>query len=344
MVNLQQLIEFDSSDHCNRTETIDLLSSLFNYAKSYKVINDTALIFGINCDITCPMDDVILFSGHFDTVGFTTCCKFKIQDDKVYGRGTSDMKSYFYCIDVFFRKNVLRIKKPMIVAITFDEEIDNKGVNSVIKYLNDKHINATYCILGEPTQNNCCISSDGCYDVNVVIYGESCHITQSKHATRAIDNCIIFINEILKTKETYNSSIYIKYLNCGTSFNYDSNVCNVGIEIRSIEHNYIESAIKRFKDLLAAKNIVAEFSVLDNYLKPFYNANSRLSKIVCSNNAVGVGHFSASSEAGFYQESGIDTIIFGPGDIKQAHKNNEYVEISKLEEYIDLLDCFVADV
>jgi acetylornithine deacetylase len=39
---------------------------------------------------------------------------------------------------------------------------------------------------------------------------------------------------------------------------------------------------------------------------------------------------SYGTEAGLYQESGIDAIVCGPGDIAHAHRPNEYVEISEL--------------
>ncbi|WP_226858719.1 hypothetical protein [Diaphorobacter aerolatus] len=38
------------------------------------------------------------------------------------------------------------------------------------------------------------------------------------------------------------------------------------------------------------------------------------------------------TEGGIYQQSGIPTIICGPGSIVQAHRPNEFVELSQLAQ------------
>jgi acetylornithine deacetylase len=39
---------------------------------------------------------------------------------------------------------------------------------------------------------------------------------------------------------------------------------------------------------------------------------------------------SYGTEAGLYQQAGIDAIICGPGDIRRAHRPDEYIEIGEL--------------
>ena len=39
---------------------------------------------------------------------------------------------------------------------------------------------------------------------------------------------------------------------------------------------------------------------------------------------------SYGTEAGLYQQAGIDAIICGPGDIGRAHRADEYIEIGEL--------------
>jgi acetylornithine deacetylase len=43
------------------------------------------------------------------------------------------------------------------------------------------------------------------------------------------------------------------------------------------------------------------------------------------------------TEAGFFQRSGISTVVCGPGSIEQAHKPDEYIAIEQLEACLGLL-------
>ena len=44
------------------------------------------------------------------------------------------------------------------------------------------------------------------------------------------------------------------------------------------------------------------------------------------------GTVSFGTEAGHFQRAGIASVVIGPGDIMQAHKPDEYIEISQLSE------------
>src|SRR3546814_7203208 len=43
------------------------------------------------------------------------------------------------------------------------------------------------------------------------------------------------------------------------------------------------------------------------------------------------------AEAGLFQRAGIPAVIFGPGSIDQAHKADEYVDVSQIAECADFI-------
>jgi acetylornithine deacetylase len=52
------------------------------------------------------------------------------------------------------------------------------------------------------------------------------------------------------------------------------------------------------------------------------------------------GKVSYGSEGGVFEKQGnIPSIICGPGSIRQAHKPNEFIEISQIEECLEFLDA-----
>lgn len=50
-----------------------------------------------------------------------------------------------------------------------------------------------------------------------------------------------------------------------------------------------------------------------------------------------LGVVSFGTEAGLYQELGISSVVFGPGSIDQAHKPDEFIELSQLERCLAML-------
>jgi acetylornithine deacetylase len=51
---------------------------------------------------------------------------------------------------------------------------------------------------------------------------------------------------------------------------------------------------------------------------------------------------SYGTEAGLYQQAGIDAIICGPGDIGRAHRPNEYIETDELAACQKMIEDFGA--
>jgi acetylornithine deacetylase len=57
------------------------------------------------------------------------------------------------------------------------------------------------------------------------------------------------------------------------------------------------------------------------------------------------GHTAGSvgfgTEAPFLKQLGMDTVVFGPGSIRQAHQPDEFVEVAQLQPAIDALKTLI---
>lgn len=49
-----------------------------------------------------------------------------------------------------------------------------------------------------------------------------------------------------------------------------------------------------------------------------------------------------ATDAGFYNAAGIPTVVFGPGDIAQAHTESEYIRLNELEEAVEIVKTLVT--
>ena len=50
------------------------------------------------------------------------------------------------------------------------------------------------------------------------------------------------------------------------------------------------------------------------------------------------------TEAPYFTQLGMDTVILGPGDIEQAHQPDEYLALDRLQPTIDLLQQVIKSV
>ncbi|MBT8129918.1 MAG: M20/M25/M40 family metallo-hydrolase, partial [Gammaproteobacteria bacterium] len=97
----------------------------------------------------------LVLAGHTDTVPYDehrwTSDPFKLSetDNRLYGLGTADMKSFFaLAIEAIRDLDLARLQQPLIILATADEETSMNGARA----LNAGHLsNARFALIGEPT-------------------------------------------------------------------------------------------------------------------------------------------------------------------------------------------------
>ena len=112
----------------------------------------------------------IILSGHTDTVPVskswsTDPFKATIKDDKLYGRGSCDMKGFIACTLAFapiYAKTDLN--RDIHFCFTFDEETACIGAPILIEELKKRNIQDCICIIGEPTKMKIIDAHKGCYE------------------------------------------------------------------------------------------------------------------------------------------------------------------------------------
>lgn len=324
------------------------ISKMFSFCKSKELLyfnqEACAMIIGVNCDLH-DLKDAIIFSGHIDTVIFNE--NVKLEQGRLYGSGASDMKSFFACV----KKTLLDIgcenfKRPILVAITYDEETNNKGINAIKEFLRKKNIRAKSCIVGEPTNLGYATSSRGCYDFSISIKGKQCHTESSesveKDAMTGLLKCIDFLREL--SKNDTKTILKITRLETGKELNATKSKCSVSYQIRTITEERVHEINKQVCRYLDKQEVDFELIDHDTHLLPFENCSSTIAKKLTKERLNKV-NFSASSEAGEYNMLGIDTIILGAGDLSLAHTLEENIEVEQLEKYCIILKkaCLIMD-
>ena len=160
---LSDLIKFPTVSGTSNLKLIEYCENKLNKleAKSFKTINKStqqANLFSTISGKKKVNDGGIILSGHTDVVPaspkewFSDPYIAREKDDKIFGRGSCDMKGFIACtlaMAPFFASE--NLKKPIHFSYTFDEETACLGAPLMLADLKKRKINYSACIIGEPT-------------------------------------------------------------------------------------------------------------------------------------------------------------------------------------------------
>ena len=371
---LKKLVSFDTTSFKSNLDLIKFIENYLNdlNIKSELIYDETKNKANLFTTIGPNLQGGIVLSGHTDVVPITkqnwTSDPFILteRDDKLFGRGSSDMKG-FIAIVLSRVSNMVekKLKKPIHLAFSYDEEIGCVGVHSLLDLIKKKSINPEFCIVGEPTSMEMVIGHKGKHAYDVKVDGLSCHSGQAPYGVNAINyasKLINYIEEINKEKsikgpfdneyEIPYSTLHTGLIKGGTILNIVPNLCQFEFEIRHLAEDdplEIIQRIKQYTEELLIKemhNISSktniEINEKINY--PGLNISESISPVKQVKELLGNSSHKKvifGTEGGlFKRELNLPTIICGPGSIDQAHKPDEFISIQQIEKggtFIDKL-------
>ena len=123
----------------------------------------------------------IILSGHTDVVPVSKGWSSDpfiatIKDDKLYGRGSCDMKGFIaYALAYAPIYSKSKLDRDIHFSFTFDEETACQGAPILIEELKKRKINEGICIIGEPTNMKIIDAHKGCYEYTTYFRGLAGH-------------------------------------------------------------------------------------------------------------------------------------------------------------------------
>jgi len=310
----------------------------------------------------------VILSGHTDVVPVskswsTDPFKATIKDDKLFGRGSCDMKGFIACTlayaPIYAKEN---LNRDIHFSFTFDEETACQGAPLLIKELKNRGINDGICIVGEPTNMKIIDAHKGCYEYTTYFEGLAGHgsapekgVNAVEYATRYISK-LMDLREILKSKVPKNSvfdppytTIGIGGISGGIARNVIADKCRVDWEMRPVikeDGEFVHNELNEFvnKELLPEmKKIFPKSSIKKEIIGEIIGFNKVNKSEACEfiSNLTGDNSrevVSFGTEAGLFQEIGISTVVCGPGSIEQAHKVDEFITLDQIKKCLILLD------
>jgi len=339
-------------------------TSFRTYDSEKKRVNLFATLKAKNSNKKKP----IILSGHTDVVPvskgwssdpFTAT----IKGDKLYGRGSCDMKGFIACAlayaPIYSKSN---LDRDIHFSFTFDEETACQGAPILIEELKKRNIKDGICIIGEPTNMKIIDAHKGCYEYTTYFKGLAGHSSAPHKGVSAVEYASRYVNKLIDLREKLesrapkdsifnppHSTLSIGGIFGGIAHNVIADKCHVNWETRPVVKEdgiFLNQEIdkyaneillpqmkKIFSNASIEKEIIGEIVGFDREDKS--DACELISGLTGDNSRQVV---SFGTEAGLFQEIGISTVVCGPGSIDQAHKIDEFIVLDELKKCLNLLD------
>jgi acetylornithine deacetylase len=360
----KKLVSYDTT---SRDSNLDLIGFAADYLKGLGI--DATLIHNgektkANLYATIGPADVpgVVLSGHTDVVPVdgqdwsTNPFEPVESEGRLFGRGTSDMKSFIATALALAPDMVAAdLKMPIHFAFSYDEEVGCLGVHGIISHLSGIAPLPRAVIVGEPTDMKVVNAHKGVFAYRTSVHGLEAHSSATHIGVNAVmyaAQLVSYLAELAKDQRENHgdhhrfdppyTTVHVGTIRGGTALNIIPKECSFVWEYRLIPGQSEQAILDRFnayandvvlpqmKEVSAQADIVTEAKGRVAPLVPESDSPAEtLAMMLAGTNQTDV--VSYGTEGGIFQEAGVPTVVCGPGNILQAHKPDEYIEIAQID-------------
>jgi acetylornithine deacetylase ArgE len=305
----------------------------------------TTILLEVHQD-TVPVDGMIIdpFGG-------------EIRDGKLYGRGACDVKGGMAAMLTAFARIVR--EKPagaanVVLACTVDEEHTFLGVQRLM----EDGLRADFAIVAEPTQLQIVDAHKGVVRWKVRTEGRACHSSRPDQGV----NAVYRMGHVLPVIEEYADrlmrspahprlgppTLSVGRIDGGVSVNTVPDGCVIEIDRRLLPGEDPQAAWQDFKDYVLGRVtvpvVIEPFSMACPALDNAHATRVR-ERLGAAIDAVEGKHTVIAvpfgTDASSIALAGVPAVVFGPGDIAQAHTKDEWVELDQIDRAAEILYRFL---
>jgi acetylornithine deacetylase len=365
---LARLIAFDTTSCNSNKEMIDCIQAWFAQYHIPTRLTSHPKESKLNLFASLPaqngsVEGGIIFSGHTDIVPVagqqwdTPPFEAVQKADKIYGRGTCDMKG-FIAVALALVPELQRssLTQPIHFAFSYDEEVGCAGVPLLIADLQQANIKPKACIVGEPTEMRPIVAHKGIQVFRCHVRGQAAHSSLTVQGCNAIEYAAKLICFIRQLADEYKqigpfdphfdvpfTSVSTNMIQGGNATNIIPADCEFTFEFRHLPEmkpNIIIDKINAYAQHVLSPQMQHEQSStsikIDRIaVAPSFESaeDAEINKLVRTiSGETEIRKVAYATEAGLFQQAHIPTIVCGPGNIEQAHRANEFVTIEQLKK------------
>jgi acetylornithine deacetylase/succinyl-diaminopimelate desuccinylase-like protein len=309
-----------------------------------------------------PPGDVrqrIVLAPHLDTVNFASPdqeAPLRL-GDRVYGRGACDTKGSVAAMLAALAELARVGRRPRHTEFLFAGLVDEEHAQAGSRVLARSGLRADLAIVGEPTRLRVVTAHKGNLWMRLVTHGRAAH-GATPHLGR---NAIYAMARVVTALETdYRSRLALRRhpllgsptlsvgaIRGGTQANIVPDRCEIVVDRRTLPGETNRTVQGELRSCLRQARCSAALHLFKAVECPALETNPRLPLV---REFLRVAHQRIGGGAQFFCDAavlaaaGIPSIVFGPGDIAQAHTNDEWVSLTEVERAAGMLVQFLRSL
>jgi acetylornithine deacetylase len=304
----------------------------------------------------------LVLAGHTDTVPLDEALwhvdPFKVteKDNRFYGLGSCDMKSFFaVIIEALKSIDLNNIKQPLIILATADEETSMSGAKAIANNATRLGLNnARAAVIGEPTNMKPIHMHKGMMMEAIQLTGHAGHSSDPDLGNNALEAMYKVMGELLRWRDELQQkhhnplfeipvpTMNLGHIHGGDNPNRICGSCELQIDIRPLPGMRLSDLRvdmqQRLKQVLKNSGIqLKTISLTDGFDAMHTDKNSEIVQLAEKMTDSESQIVAFGTEAPYYNSMGLETIVMGPGSIDQAHQPDEYIETKSINTAVDII-------
>ena len=300
----------------------------------------------------------IILAPHMDTVGGDLDKIFRPtkKGERLHGRGACDTKGsvavMFHAMEHLAKRH--RPANTEIVIIGFvDEECNQTGSRAFSKL----KLKANLALVGEPTRCRVVTAHKGDLWLRLSSIGKAAHGARpelGRNAVHTMAKCI----DTIETEYAQNlgkrrhpvlghPTINTGIVRGGSQPNIVPDVCEADLDRRTLPGESFTTISREIGEVLKKRGLKARLTNVKGHTCPAMETDptlpmvQQLMRTVRQTKPLGVDYY---CDAANIATTGVPAIVWGPGDIAQAHTADEWISIRQLERGMDVLTRFLLSL
>jgi acetylornithine deacetylase len=309
------------------------------------------------CDSATEADSIVELAlvGHTDTVPYdpawTEALRLTEKDGKLFGRGACDTKAFISAaLTAIESIDLSKLKKRLALVFTADEEIGCLGAKRLAEA---KPFTARYAIVGEPTSLQPMRAGKGYCLAEITVRGREAHSAYPQIGASAIFRAARLIGRIEQIADELKqdqragfdppyTTMNVGLIEGGTAKNIIAGECHFTLEWRTIPGQASDYALNLVRQAAADlhqqdADFICEIDAARADESFETRADSPLVQFLKESSGKESGAVAFGTEAPSLIELGADAVVFGPGDIRVAHRTGEFVPVDQLNRCVEIL-------
>ncbi|CZT38082.1 acetylornithine deacetylase [Rhizobium sp. 9140] len=368
---LGDLVGFNTVSDRSNLDLVDYVESCLHAhgAHTWRLPSEDGLKANLVARLGPDVDGGLILSGHSDVVPVdgqawsTSPFELTRVDDRLFGRGSADMKGFVACVLACLPEIAARdLRKPIYLALSYDEELGCLGVHDIISDLNRRAIRPDLCIVGEPTMMDVGLAHKGNRTFRLTFTGQAAHSSRAPTAVNAVAYAAELVTSVTAAQaeiarrgpfmqgfDIEYTTVHVGVMTGGRQVNIVPDRCVVDMEFRflpgvdpaALTENLVMAEVRRLDRAMAKRKPGCGVAVEPAYAYPAFNMATDHPAVTIVKRCAGRNSdvkLSYGTEAGCFREAmEMPVIVCGPGDIRQAHQPDEFIAVDQLDACGDFL-------